>query len=113
MEEIHKQPLENLVIQYIEMKSSIEDIQAGQSVIRDEILDRLKEMKISGTSVSGYSVSRYTRHVFGDVKESTARSLGAIKQTIDSTKLKNLIKKGVKVDGSKAIICLSIRQENK
>jgi hypothetical protein len=83
------------------MQKSMEEIEAGVKVVKDELLDRLHRLKIDGTKTKdGYFVKKNMRCSFPDVTMSQAEELGAIKKSIDTLKLSALMKKGVAIKHS-------------
>ena len=113
MKNIKEFTLEELVKKAIEMKSAVEDIEAGLKVTKDEIGDRLKALKLDGTKVDNYYVSRVRKLLFTDITLSYARELGATitKESLDNEKLRAIYMKGIKIKGAKWIYYISIKEE--
>lgn len=86
-----------------------DDVQQNLVMIRSELLDRLKDAKKDGEIVGEYSVKRAKRINFKTSMEE-AEELGAVKQAIDSTKLRKLYSSGVKVPGVSITEYLSVRK---
>ena len=75
-----------------------EQMEAAMKVYSDELLIRLKEENISGKVVGNKSISKATRLSFKTTLDE-ARTLGAIKEAIDSEILKKLYYSKVNVPG--------------
>lgn len=103
--------LNDLLKSILEAQSVIEEMEGKAKVLKDEILDRLKASKITGTVIDDHYVARVRRTIFTDVTMSQAQELGAVKQSIDQDKLRALISKGIKIKGVKMIEFLSIREK--
>lgn len=104
--------LEGLVNKVVEMQAGLEDIEVGIKVTKDEIQDRLKEMKLTGTKVGEYFVGRVKRLNTSAVTLPDARTLGATeqKEVINYEMLKKLYAKGIKIKGIKMIEFISIKE---
>lgn len=107
---IKETSLPGLVTRVIELQSTIEDSEAEIQVTKDEIRDRLAEMKVDGTKVGDYLVKTITRPVFTSVLLSEAEQLGAIKKAVDLAMLAKLHKKGVKINNVKIVQYVSIKE---
>lgn len=92
--------LDDLVQSVVKAKLAIEELEAGEKMLKDEIGDRLRAMKISGTKSGNYLVSLVKRISFPDVPLSKASELGATVVKKDETKLRKLLDKGVKIKHS-------------
>ncbi len=97
MDNIKEITLEQLVDSVIKAQGIIEETEAQVKMIKDELQDRLKAMKITGTKVNNWYVARATRYSFPDVLMSQAEELGAVKKSVDQMKLKALYDKGIKL----------------
>lgn len=97
-EDIKQYTLQELVESLAKAKEVIEELKANESLLKDEVKDRLHASKISGTKCGDYLVSIVKRVWFPNFPLSKARDLGAIKETVDTTILKKLMKKGVEVE---------------
>lgn len=89
-----------------------EEIEAGLSVVNEELLERLKKEKINGKVVGNWGISKATRYSFETTLEE-AEALGAVKQTVDQAKLKKLISSGIKIPGTKVSEYVMVRQVEK
>lgn len=89
--------MEDLVNEAVEFKQAKEELEQGLDVVRDELRDRLLAMKLTGTEVNGYYVSRMKRFSFPDVTMQEAEGLGAVKKALDTEKLKALYQKGIQI----------------
>ena len=105
--------LENLVDSIVKAQSIIEDTEAQVKVLKDEIGDRLRGMKVTGTKVGSYYVNRVKRLSITDVGIGQAREYGATKEAIDGGKIKQLVLKGVKIIGAIWTEFISIREAKK
>lgn len=104
--------LEDLVAQRIQFEQDMETAEAGKSLINDEILDRLKLMKMSGVKTkTGYLVSRIVKKMYAQVDMNWCRTYGAIKtvEKPDEVKIKQLIEAGTDVPELKTIVYVSIK----
>lgn len=106
-------PIEKLVEEYQKAQGVIEETEAARQVIKDELLDRLKKLKVVGVKTkNGYFVKRVTMTSFSGVNISVARELGAVetKEAVDLGKLRQLQQKGVKIAGSKSITYVKVEE---
>jgi hypothetical protein len=111
---MEKPTLEELVESYNKAKGAIEETQASLEVLRDELFDRLKKMKMDGIKTkNGYFVKRVIATSFSGVELSTAKELGATtqKEVVDMGMLRKLQEKGIKIKGSKIIQYIKITEE--
>ena len=97
MDNIKEVTLDDLVNQIVKAQSIIEETEASVKVLKDEVGDRLRGMKVSGTKVGNYFVGRRKLITFPDVTMSQAEELGAIARKIDTNKLRALYQKGIKI----------------
>ena len=79
------------------------------STIRFELLSRLEEEKKDGEVIGNYSVARTKRVTFKTTLEQ-AEELGAVKKAVDSSVLRGLHNKGIKVPGVSETTYLSMRK---
>ena len=86
-----------------------EQVMASMVMIREEILARLEEEKKDGELIGEYSVTKAKRVNFKTSLEE-AQEFGAVKQSVDTTVLKRLYDKGVKVPGVSITTYLSVRR---
>lgn len=86
-----------------------EEIVASLVMIRQELLDRLEEEKKDGELIGEFSVTKAKRVNFKTTLEQ-AQELGAIKQAVDTSALRKLYNKGIKVPGVSITTYLSIRR---
>ena len=109
------QTFEELLQSYLEAKGELESLEAEKKVVEEAILDKLREMKLTGTSVLGYNIQKVVRSSFSGVLLSTARELGATKveEKVDGEKLRKLENNGVKIRGVKKIQYLLVKEEKK
>jgi len=94
---------EELCNLYDEMKVSLEQLDAGQKVIREELLMRMKDdSEIYGE----WSVTRVDKKLWSKVTVDEVRELGAVKtvESVDTTKLNKLWKSGAKLPVEPTII---------
>ena len=113
MKDIKQITLEDLVDSIVKAQSIIEETEAQVQVLKDEVGDRLRGMKVNGTKVGSYFVNRVRRLSTTDVGIGQAREYGATKEAIDGEKIKQLVLKGVKIIGIKWIEFISIREAKK
>lgn len=106
---------ETLLDSYLKAKGAMEDLEAEKKVVEEAILEKLREMKLTGTNVRGYNIQKVMRSSYTDVLMSTARELGCVKveEKIDGQKLKKLEDNGVSVKGVKKIQYLLVKEEKK
>ena len=102
--------LTDLVDKAVELKAAMEDMDAGIRVIKDELGDRLRDMKVTGTKVGNVYVSRIRRYNYSGISMSQALELGCTKQAVDTRKLDALVKKGVKLRGVKMVEFIMIKE---
>ncbi len=95
--DIRELTINDLVKKAVEFQQAIEELDAGLKVCKDEIGQRLTEMKVTGTKVDNYFVARVRRVSFPDVLLSQATELGAVHMSIDMLKLRKLWDKGIKL----------------
>ena len=111
-----KQPkdlsLEEIVKQIQKANSVIDEMTTANGVLKQEVLLRLREMKIDGTTAGGFALTKAKRMITTDVKFSEAEAFGAVKTVIDSIKIKKLVNSGTKIKGIKFIEYLIIRSVN-
>lgn len=112
MTEVNELNLESLLDLYKKSKLNIEEQEAAKKVIADELLERLKKMKVTGTKVGNTYISRSKRALFSEVSLSQAEELGAVKTEKDTTKLKKLLDDGVKIKGVKFIEYLFVKEKD-
>lgn len=110
MDDIKKLSFEELTDKAVKITKTQEDLEAGLKVLKDELADRLREMKITGRKVGNWYVSRVKRISTTDVLLSVAKELGATTEKIDSAKISALIAKGVKITGVKYNEFVGIRE---
>ena len=111
---MNKPTIEELVDSYNTAKGSIEDLEASVTVLRDELLDRLRIMKMDGIKTkTGYFVKKVVSTSFSGVEMSVAKELGATmtKEVADVGMLRKLHDKGIKITGSKTIAYIKITEE--
>lgn len=89
--------LDQLVDSAVKAQSAIEELQGSLKMVKDELRDRLTAMKISGTKVNNWYVSKIKLITFPEVPMSKAEELGCTMTKIDQTKLKSLFLKGIKL----------------
>jgi|GEM_PF-4575962 len=108
--------LEELVEAHEKAKAVIEETEAGMKVIKDEILDRLKAMKLTGVKTkTGYFVRSVITTSFSSVPMDWARENGATvqKESLDLSMLRQLQAKGVKVPEMKVVKYVKITEGDK
>lgn len=97
-----------LVESYAKLQFQKEEMEAAEKVIKEALLEHLDKMKLDSQLVSNWSISRARRVSFKTDIE-IARSLGAIKEAVDDTKLRQLDKSGVEIPGKQVTVYLLIR----
>ena len=97
MQDIKEITLKEIVDSIVKGQSEIENLEAEIKVLKDETADRLRAMKISGTKINGYYVSRVKRISFPDVSLEQAKEYGATIVKKDENKLRALLDKGIKL----------------
>ena len=113
LENINDITLEELVELHEQFKAEQEVLEAGIQTIKDELLDRLKALKLSGTKTkNGYLVSKIIKRSYNQAEIGQARELGATtqKEVVDTSKIKKLIDKGIEIRGVKTIMYISIKK---
>ena len=110
MKNIKDMTLLDLVNKAVAFRAEKETIEAGLSVVNDELADRLRSQKVTGLKVNGWFVSRVKRMLTNGVQLSQAREYGAVKESVDSEKIKMLVAKGVKIRGIKFSEYVNIRE---
>lgn len=108
------QTMEELVDSLQKAKAVIEDTEAAMKVIKDEMLDRLKAMKLTGVKTkNGFFVRSVSMTSFTDVPMAWAKEQGAVyqKEALDLTMLKKLVEKGVKIPKIKYIRYIKVEEE--
>ena len=110
-----EQTFEQLLDAYLKANATLEDLEAEKKVVSEAILEKLREMKLTGTNCNGYNIQKVMRSSYTDVPMSIAKELGAVKvkETIDGEKLKKLEENGVTIKGSKKIQYLLVKEERK
>lgn len=108
-EDLAKAKKEALIESLQDRNIVYEQIMAEMVMIREELLHRLKKAKKDGELIGEYSVTKAKRVTFKTTIEE-AEPLGAIKQAVDSTVLRKLYNKGIKIPGVKETIYLSVRR---
>lgn len=103
---------EKLVGMAEKLLSEKDNIESAISVIRTELLERLKAQKIDGKRVGKYALAIQKRTTFSDVPLSFAKEVGAVTEAVDTSKLRELFAKGVKVPSAKTTEFLSMREIN-
>ena len=97
MDNVKDIKIEELVESVVKAQLTIEELEAQVKIVKDELQDRLKALKITGTKVGQWYITRAKRYSFPEVKMEQAEELGAIKKSIDQMKLKALYEKGIKL----------------
>ena len=109
--DIKKIPLDDLVQSVWKSKQAMEELEASAQVLKDEIADRLRRMKIDGTKTKdGLLVQKIYKTLFSGVTLPYARELNAVREVVDSDKLRTLMKRGVKIKGAKQISFITIKE---
>lgn len=85
---------EELLTKRERLSHTKEEIEAALSEISFILLDRLNEEKVHGKIIGEWSLSKATRYSFTTPLDK-AKEIGAIKETIDQTKLKAAFQKGI------------------
>ena len=100
---------EKLIEKLDEFNVANEETMACLVMIREELLNRLEEEKKDGERIGEYSVTKAKRISFKTSFEE-AKDLGAVKEAVDTGKLRVLHNKGVKVPGTSITVYLSVRR---
>ena len=100
--EIGKLTKAELVEAYLQTRQQAEDVYAQQSAIKDLLLEKIEG---GGEVVGGYTVSIAERTSFfpgvkPKEKLEKARELGAVKDAVDTAKLKRMWNKGAEIPHS-------------
>jgi len=90
-----------------------DEIVSAQSVIRNELLTRLKEQKLDGKILGDQYVSIVKKVLFTDVPLAFAKELGATKEAVDTARLRSLYESGAKIKGAKISEYVLIREVKK
>lgn len=92
---------EELCEQYENLKFQVEELDAEQKVLRDEIYSRMKE----DAEVHGdFGVTKVEKLSWNAVKVEQAKEFGAVKEAVDTTKLTKLYKAGAKLPFTPSVI---------
>jgi len=108
-----EQTIEELVDSYLKAKSLMDDAEAQKAVMQQAILDKLKELKLSGLKTkTGYNVKRVVSQLYSGVNLAVARELGATKteEKVDTNKLKAIAANGIKIEGTKTIVYVKVEE---
>ena len=100
--------IKELVESYAKLQYQKEEMEAAERVIKDALLEHLDKMKLDSQLVNNWSITRARRVSFKTDIE-IARSLGAVKEAVDDTKLRQLDKSGVEIPGKQVTVYLLIR----
>lgn len=100
VDNIQEVSMQDLVESYVKASAVIEESEAQRSVVREEILLR---MKYDSETVDGYTITKVKKYKF-NVTLDEAKELGAIKTVVDESILKGLYLKGVPIKDVKFII---------
>lgn len=103
---------EKLIEKLEELNITNEEVMANMVMIREEMLHRLDEEKKDGEIIGEFSVTKTKRVTFKTSIEQ-AEELGAVKKAVDTTKLKKLYDKGIKIPETNITVYLSVRRLNK
>ncbi len=87
-----------------------EEIVAEKVAIKDEIMVRLDAKKMDGLIAAGYQFIRTVRLAFTGTSLEDARTFGAIKEAVDTTKLSQLVKNGAEIPGMSKSVYLMVRK---
>lgn len=90
----------------------IEELKSAVQIVNEEIMQRLAAENITGKVVGNWGISKATRFSF-DTSIEEAEALGAVKQVVDQTELKSLLKKGVAVPGVRKSEYIIVREVEK
>lgn len=102
VDDIKKINSEDLAATYDEMRTTAKEIEEAQSVILDELADRLKALKIDGTKFGKWLVTMPKPRIsVTDVSLAVAKELGATKEVVDAARVEALYRNGVKIKGVK------------
>jgi hypothetical protein len=93
MKDIREQTLEELSIAYDKARQVEQEMKEAKSVIGDEIIDRVKALKVNGT-VAGKFYVGYRINYYPEISMSKAEELGCVKKEINNKKVVNLIRTG-------------------
>lgn len=113
LEDVKDLTLEDLVQLHEQFKQEAEVLEAGVQTIKDELLDRLKEMRLSGTKTkNGYLVATIIKKSYAQAEIGQARELGATttKEVVDAGKIKQLVEKGIDIRGVKTSMYVTIKE---
>lgn len=93
---------EQLAEMYDEMRTTVKEIEEGQSVVLDELGDRIRALKLNGTKFGKWLVTLPNPRIsVSEVYLSTAKELGATKEVVDASKIYSLYQRGIKIEGVK------------
>lgn len=110
-EDLLKFTKEELINKLEELNIANEDLMASMVMIREEVMARLDEEKKDGEIIGDFSVTKTKRVTFKTSIEQ-AEELGAVKKAVDTTKLKKLYDKGIKIPETNVTVYLSVRKLN-
>lgn len=99
---------EELVSFYEQLLGAQEDAENGISVVKDELLDRLKKDKVDAKIIKEYVVSAAARINFNPPLE-WAKERGAVKLGLDHAALKELYNKEIDVPNTTITHYIMIR----
>lgn len=101
---------QELVNRHEELRFELEERDAEQKVIREELADRLTKEGLNSKPVGEFNVIKVVVVSFPKFLLEKARELGAIKEAVDTEKLKELDRLGGKIEGKQVTISTQIRR---
>lgn len=108
-EDLQKLSKEKLVEKLREFNLQEEQVMASMVMIREELLHRLEEQKIDGELVGEFQIKKAERITFKTSLDE-AKNFGAIKEAVDTSVLRKLHRKGIKIPGTNTTTYLSVRR---
>lgn len=99
--EFTDQDYETLVEQYETMMAAKDDIESGMKAIRELLLEKMKNDNLQGTIVDEFALSVVKQTRYNSVPLEYAKQVSAVKQSVDTSKLRKLHQAGVNVPNVK------------
>lgn len=92
-----------------QINETISEWEANATMVRQELLDRLEKENKDAELVGEYSLTKSKRVTFKTTLEE-AQVLGAVKPAVDTTTLRKLYNKGIKIPNVEVTTYLSVRR---
>jgi len=102
-------PIEQLIPLYTALRAQKEEIEAGLSEIGKIAIGLLDAEGVKGKVVGDMAVTKVQRVMFTQTTLEQAKELEAVKESVDTAKLKKLHDAGATIPGEAVIEFLSVR----